>query len=76
MSIREIVGQLLELYRVDLCLGPLSAVTDEMVDGIAARQAPASGDGRSAGAFGGLLVTIRDDLLVHNKAAHVALGVR
>ena len=76
MSVREIAGHLRDLYGVEVSPDLISAVTDAVLDKVAAWQ------GRPLEAvypivfFDALRVKIRDKGLVRNKAVHVALGVR
>ncbi len=76
MSVREIAGHLRDLYGVEVSPDLISAVTDAVLDEVAAWQ------GRPLEAvypivfFDALRVKIRDKGLVRNKAVHVALGVR
>ena len=76
MSTREIVGHLHDLYGIDVSPDLISAVTDAVLEEVAAWQ------GRPLEAtyplvfFDALRVKIRDEGLVRNKAVHIALGVR
>ena len=76
MSTREIVGHLRELYGIEVSPDLISAVTDTVLEEVAAWQA------RSLEAiyplifFDALRVKIRDEGLVRNRAVHIALGVR
>src|SRR3712207_4129721 len=86
MSTREIAGHLLDLYGLEVSPGLVSAVTDAVLDEVAAWQArPLEPvyplvffDALRVPLvfFDALRVKIRDEGLVRNKAVHVALGVR
>jgi putative transposase len=76
MSNREIVGHLRELYGVDVSPDLISAVTDAVLEEIAAWQARPLEPVYPLVFFDALRVKIRDEGLVRNKAVHIALGVR
>ncbi len=76
MSTREIVGHLRELYGVDVSPDLISAVTDAVLDEVAAWQARPLETTYPLVFFDAIRVKIRDEGLVRNKAVHVALGVR
>jgi putative transposase len=76
MSTREIVGHLRELYGIDVSPDLISAVTDAVLDEIAAWQGRPLEPIYPLVFFDALRVKIRDEGLVRNKAVHVALGVR
>jgi putative transposase len=76
MSVREIVGHLRDLYGVDVSPDLISAVTDAVLDEVAAWQARPLEPVYPLVFFDALRVKIRDEGLVSNKAVHVALGVR
>lgn len=76
MSVREIVGHLRELYGVEVSPDLISAVTDAVLEEIAAWQARPLEPVYPLVFFDALRVKIRDEGLVRNKAVHVALGVR
>nr|WP_267133597.1 IS256 family transposase [Skermanella mucosa] len=76
MSVREIVGHLRELYGVEVSPDLISAVTDAVLDEIAAWQARPLEPVYPLVFFDALRVKVRDEGLVRNKAVHVALGVR
>src|SRR5215470_13578426 len=76
MSAREIVGHLRELYGIDVSPDLVSAVTDAMLDEIAAWQARPLEPVYPVVFFDALRIKIRDEGLVRNKAVHIALGVR
>src|SRR6059058_5993460 len=76
MSTREIVGHLRELYGIEVSPDLISAVTDAVLDEIAAWQARPLEPVYPLIFFDALRVKIRDEALVRNKAVHVALGVR
>src|SRR3954464_8015335 len=75
-STREIVGHLRALYGI--CASPdrISAVTDAVLDEIAAWQARPLEPGYPLVFFDALRVKVRDEGLVRKKAGHIALGVR
>jgi putative transposase len=76
MSAREIVGHLRELYGLDVSPDLISAVTDAVLEEIAAWQVRPLEPVYPLVFFDALRVKIRDEGLVRNKAVHVALGVR
>lgn len=76
MSTREIVGHVQELYGVDVSPDLISAVTDAVLEEIAAWQARPLEAVYPLVFFDALRVKIRDEGTVRNKAVHVALGVR
>src|ERR687889_1078416 len=76
MSTREIVGHLRELYGIEVSPDLISAVTDAVLDEIAAWQARPLEPVYPLIFFDALRVKIREEALVRNKAIHVALGVR
>ena len=76
MSAREIVGHLRELYGIDVSPDLVSAVTDAVLDEIAAWQARPLEPVYPLVFFDALRVKVRDEGLVRNKAVHIALGVR
>src|SRR4051812_606616 len=76
MSTREIVGHLRELYGIEASPDLISAVTDAVLEEIAAWQAGPLEPVYPLIFFDALRVKIRDEALVRNKAVHVALGVR
>src|SRR3982750_1508285 len=76
MSTREIVGHLRELYGIEVSPDLVSAVTDAVLDEIAAWQARPLEPVYPLVFFDALRVKIRDEGLVRNKAVHLALGVR
>ena len=76
MNVREIVGHLRDLHGVDVSPDLISAVTDAILDKVAAWQARPLEPAYPLVFFDALRVKIRDEGLARNKAAHVALGVR
>src|SRR4051794_22070355 len=76
MSTREIVGHLRELYGIEVSPDLISAVTDAVLDEIAAWQARPLEPVYPLIFFDALRVKIREEALVRNKAVHVGLGVR
>lgn len=76
MRVREIVGYLRDLYGVDVSPDLISAVTDAVLDDVAAWQARPLEPVYPLVFFDALRVKIRDEGLVRNKAIHIALGVR
>src|SRR3954467_4278758 len=76
MSTREIVGHLRELYGIDASPDLVSAVTDAVLEEVAAWQARPLEPVYPLVFFDALRVKVRDEGLVRNKAVHVALGVR
>lgn len=76
MSTREIVGHLRELYGIDVSPDLVSAVTDAVLDEVAAWQNRPLEAVYPLVFFDAIRVKIRDEGLVRNKAVHIALGVR
>jgi putative transposase len=76
MSTREIVGHLRDLYGIEVSPDLISAVTDAVLDEVAAWQARPLETVYPLIFFDALRVKIRDEGLVRNKAVHIALGVR
>ncbi len=76
MSTREIVGHLRDLYGVEVSPDLISAVTDAVLDEIAAWQARPLEPVYPLVFLDALRVKVRDEGLVRNKAVHIALGVR
>ena len=76
MSTREIVGHLRDLYGIDVSPDLISAVTDAVLEEVAAWQARPLEAVYPLIFFDALRVKIRDEGLVRNKAVHIALGVR
>jgi len=75
MSVREIREHLEELYQVEVAPSLISAVTDEVLEEVTAwQQRPLEGC-YAVVMFDCLYVKVRDEGLVRNKAAYVALGV-
>jgi len=76
MSTREIVGHLRDLYGIEVSPDLISAVTDAVLEEVAAWQARPLEEVYPLIFFDALRVKIRDEGLVRNKAVHIALGVR
>jgi Transposase, Mutator family len=76
MSTREIVGHLRDLYGIEVSPDLISAVTDAVLEEVAAWQARPLEATYPLIFFDALRVKIRDEGLVRNKAVHIALGVR
>jgi putative transposase len=76
MSNREIVGHLHDLYGIDVSPDLISAVTDAVLEEVAAWQARPLEPTYPIVFFDALRVKIRDEGFVRNKAVHIALGVR
>src|SRR3954463_10312509 len=76
MSTREIAGHLRDLYGIDVSPDLISAVTDAVLEEIAAWQARPLEAAYPLVFLDALRVKVRDEGLVRNKAVHIALGVR
>jgi putative transposase len=76
MSTREIAGHLRELYGIDVSPDLISAVTDAVLEEIAAWQARPLEAAYPLVFLDAIRVKVRDEGLVRNKAVHIALGVR
>src|ERR1700692_4880087 len=75
MSTREIVSHLRELYGIEVSPDLISAVTDAVLEEVAAWQARPLEAIYPLVFFDALRVKIRDEGLVRNKAVSVALDV-
>lgn len=76
MSTREIVSHLRELYGIEVSPDLISAVTDAVLDEVAAWQARPLEPVYPIVFFDALRIKVRDEGMVRNKAVHIALGVR
>src|SRR5919205_4268441 len=76
MSTREIAGHPRELYGIDVSPDLISAVTDAVLEEIAAWQARPLEAAYPLVFLDAIRVKVRDEGLVRNKAVHIALGVR
>ncbi|ALJ34447.1 MULTISPECIES: IS256 family transposase [Azospirillum] len=76
MSVREIQGHLRELYGIEVSPDLVSAVTDAVLEEVAAWQERPLEPLYPLVFFDALRVKVRDEGTVRNKAVHVALGVR
>src|SRR3954465_14697092 len=76
MSTREIAGHLRELYGIGVSPGLASAATDAVLDEVATWQSRPLEPAYPLVSFDALRVKVRDEGLVRNKAAHIALSVR
>ena len=76
MSTREIVGHLRELYGIEVSPDLISAVTDAVLEEVAAWQARPLEPVYPIVFFDALRIKVRDEGVVRNKAVHIALGVR
>jgi len=75
MSTREITGHLREIYGIDVSPDLISAVTDAVLEEVAAWQARPLDTAYPLVFFDAIRVKIRDEGMVRNKAIHIALGV-
>ena len=75
MSTREIVGHLRDLYGIEVSPDLISAVTDAVLEEVAAWQARPLEAVYPLIFFDALRVKIRDEGLVRNKAVYVALAL-
>src|SRR4051794_23064442 len=73
MSTREIAGHLRDLYGIDVSPDLVSAVTDAVLEEVAAWQARPLEAAYPLVFFDALRVKVRDEGLVRNKAVHIAL---
>ena len=76
LTVREIQGHLADLYGIDVSPDLISAVTDAVLDEIAAWQDRPLEAVYPLVFLDALRVKIRDEGTVRNKAVHLALGVR
>lgn len=76
MSTREIVGHLRELYGIEVSPDLISAVTDAVLEEVAAWQVRPLEPVYPLVFFDALRIKVRDEGVVRNKAVHIALGVR
>ncbi|MDE2221102.1 MAG: IS256 family transposase [Gammaproteobacteria bacterium] len=75
MSTRDIQGHVRELYGIEVSPDLVSAVTDQVIDEVAAWQARPLEASYAIVFFDALRVKIRDEGLVRNKAVYLAIGV-
>lgn len=76
MSTRDIQAHVSELYGIEISPDLVSAVTDSVLDEVAAWQARPLEATYAIVFFDALRVKIRDEGLVRNKAVYLAIGVR
>lgn len=76
MTVREIRGHLEELYQVHVAPDVISTVTDAVLDEVTAWQQRPLDRMYPVVIFDALRVKIRDDGVVRNKAAYLAIGVQ
>lgn len=76
MSTREIAGHIREIYGLEVSADLISAVTDAVLDEVAAWQSRPLDVVYPVVFLNAIRVKIREEGLVRNKAIHVALGVR
>lgn len=76
MSTRDIQAHVRELYGIEISPDLVSAVTDSVLDEVAAWQARPLEATYAIVFFDALRVKIRDEGLVRNKAVYLAIGVR
>jgi putative transposase len=76
MSTRDIQAHVCELYGIEISPDLVSAVTDSVLDEVAAWQARPLEATYAIVFFDALRVKIRDEGLVRNKAVYLAIGVR
>ncbi|MEO6444406.1 MAG: IS256 family transposase [Gemmatimonadaceae bacterium] len=76
MSVREIQEHLEELYQVEVAPTLISAVTDEVLEEVAAWQQRPLERCYPVVIFDALRVKIRDEGVVRNKAVYLALGIQ
>lgn len=75
MSVRDIQGHLHELYGVEVSPDLISRVTDAVVDEVAAWQSRPLDSVYAIVYLDAIMVKIRDQGVVRNKAVYIALGV-
>jgi putative transposase len=76
MSVREIQGHLRDLYGIEASADLVSAVTDAVLEEVAAWRERPLEPLYPLVFFDALRVKVRDEGTVRNKAVHIALGVR
>ena len=76
MTVREIRGHLEELYQVHVAPDVISTVTDAVLEEVTAWQQRPLDRMYPVVIFDALSVKIRDDGVVRNKAAYLAIGVQ
>jgi putative transposase len=76
MTTREIAEHVGELYGTEISPDLVSAVTDAVLEDVAAWQSRALDSTYAIVFFDALRVKIRDDGLVSNRAVYLAIGVR
>jgi transposase-like protein len=75
MSTRDIQAHVRELYGIEVSPDLVSAVTDQVIDEVAAWQARPLEASYAIVFFDALRVKIRDEGLVRNKAVYLAIGM-
>jgi transposase-like protein len=75
MSTRDIQGHVRELYGIEVSPDLVSAVTDQVIEEVAAWQARPLEASYAIVFFDALRVKIRDEGLVRNKAVYLAIGM-
>lgn len=76
MSTRDIQAHVRELYGIEVSPDLVSAVTDSVIEEVAAWQARPLDATYAIVFFDALRVKVRDEGLVRNKAVYLAIGVR
>jgi putative transposase len=76
MSVREIQGHLSEIYGTEVSADLISRVTDSVVEELKAWQQRPLDAVYPIVYLDALVVKVRDQGIVQNKAAHIAIGVR
>jgi putative transposase len=76
VSTRDIQAHVREIYGIDISPDVVSAVTDSVIDEVAAWQARPLDSSYAIVFFDALRVKIRDEGLVKNKAVYLAIGMR
>ncbi len=75
MSTRDIQAHVRELYGVEISPDLVSAVTDQVIEEVAAWQARPLEESYAIVFFDALRVKIRDEGMVRNKAVYLAIGM-
>ncbi len=76
MTVREIRGQLKELYGIDVSPDLISSVTDAVLEAVAEWQGQPLDTCYPLVFFDAIRVKIRDKRFVRNKAVYIALGIQ
>jgi putative transposase len=75
MTVRDISGHLSELYGTEIGRDTISNITDAVLEDVAAWRTRPLEQVYPIVYFDAMVVKVREDRSVHNRACYVALGV-